>query len=284
MQRPVPHGEFNRLVLPMKNIGNLIIVEAVVDGIRGNFIFDTGAPYLVLNQTYFRDYEEVPDMMATDVNGNQLNQKVTRVNKLKMLGMYYDNVEADVSDLSVIENRLGVQILGLLGVNLFMRMEIEIDFKGEQIIIYRVDRSGRRLDQPYEPKINEYRIPFELSNNAILVKAKINDQALTFCIDSGAEAILLNNDLPAPAYQDIRIIRRSTLLGAGNSRSEVLLGAIRCIDIGMSLSNRQVLIADLEAIGQAYGKHIEGFIGYDLLKEGSLCINFKTQELILNVY
>lgn len=35
-QRPVPKGDFNRLVLPVKNIGNLIIVEAVVDGIRGN--------------------------------------------------------------------------------------------------------------------------------------------------------------------------------------------------------------------------------------------------------
>lgn len=34
-QRPVPKGDFNRLVLPVKNIGNLIIVEAVVDGIRG---------------------------------------------------------------------------------------------------------------------------------------------------------------------------------------------------------------------------------------------------------
>ncbi len=284
MQRPVPRGDFEKLILPVKRVGNLIIIEATVDGIRGNFIFDTGAPYLVLNQTYFRDYEEVAGMVATDVNGSVLPQRVTRVSKLKMLGMHYENVEADVSDLSRIENRRGIKILGLLGVNLFMRMEIELDLKDEQLIIYRVDRDGRRLEKPYEPRLGEYRMPFELSNNAILVDAKVNNTALRFCMDSGAEVLLLDNDLPAPVYEDIRIIRRSTLMGANDSEAEVLVGAMRCVDIGPPLSNCQVLIADLETMEQAYGAQVNGFIGYDLLKTGSLCINFKTKELILNVY
>src|SRR5574343_801004 len=47
-------GEFDTLKLPLKRAGNLLLVEADVDGQRGNFILDTGAPGLVLNTTYFR--------------------------------------------------------------------------------------------------------------------------------------------------------------------------------------------------------------------------------------
>lgn len=283
-QRPVPKGDFNKLVIPVKRVGNLIIVEATVDGIRGNFIFDTGAPYLVLNATYFRDYTEDREHMATDVTGNLVPQKVTKVSRLKMLGMHYENLEADVTDLSAIENRRGIQILGLLGVNLFMRMEIELDLRNEQLIVYRVDRYGKRLDQPYEPSLNEYRKKFELKNNAIIAPGSIAGQSFDFCFDSGAEALLLDNDLPAAAYEQMRITRTASLNGAGGGSTEVLFGALRALEFGPQLQNCQIMIADLDEIGRAYGHPVDGFVGFDLLNKGAVCINFKTQELIINVY
>ena len=283
-QRPVPKGDFKKLVIPVKRVGNLIIVEATVDGIRGNFIFDTGAPYLVLNATYFRDYEEDNQHMATDVNGNVVPQKITKVERLKVLGMHYENLEADVSDLSAIENRRGIQILGLLGVNLFMRMEIELDMRNEQLIVYRVDREGRRLEAPYLATENEFRKSFSLENNAIIAQGSIDSLELDLCFDTGAEALLLDNDLPAKAYEQMRITRTIELNGAGGSSAEVLVGAIRKLEFGPDLENCQIMIADLEEIGRAYGHPVDGFVGYDLLRKGSVCINFKTQELIINVY
>ncbi len=283
-QRPVPKGDFKKLIIPVKRVGNLIIVEATVDGIRGNFIFDTGAPYLVLNATYFRDYEVDNEHLATDVTGNVVPQRITEVGKLKVLGMHYENLEADVTDLSAIENRRGIQILGLLGVNLFMRMEIELDMKNEQLIVYRVDRDGRRLDQPYEPRVGEYRKSFELQNNAIISKGSIVDHELDLCFDTGAEALLLDNELPAEVYEQMRITRTSSLTGAGGQSAEVLLGALRELKFGPPLKNCQIMIADLEEIGRAYGHPVDGFVGFDLLRQGSVCINFKTKELIINVY
>src|SRR5215213_6168819 len=43
-------------IIPFTRAGNLILVKAKADEVEGNFILDTGAPYLVLNITYFRDY------------------------------------------------------------------------------------------------------------------------------------------------------------------------------------------------------------------------------------
>jgi hypothetical protein len=42
------------VVIPLKRAGKLLLIEAEADGQRGDFILDTGAPFLVLNQTYFR--------------------------------------------------------------------------------------------------------------------------------------------------------------------------------------------------------------------------------------
>src|SRR5215207_700895 len=43
-------------IIPFNRVGNLIVIKAKVDTTEGNFILDTGAPHLVLNLTYFRDY------------------------------------------------------------------------------------------------------------------------------------------------------------------------------------------------------------------------------------
>ncbi len=42
--------------IPFTRAGNLILIQATVDTVQGNFILDTGAPNLVLNLTYFRKY------------------------------------------------------------------------------------------------------------------------------------------------------------------------------------------------------------------------------------
>ncbi len=40
--------------IPFSKAGNLIVIQAMVDSITGNFILNTGAPGLILNATYFR--------------------------------------------------------------------------------------------------------------------------------------------------------------------------------------------------------------------------------------
>lgn len=57
--------------LPFTKVGNLMIVKARVDSVEGNFILDTGAPYLVLNLTYFRHYPQTVEHDAehTSITG-----------------------------------------------------------------------------------------------------------------------------------------------------------------------------------------------------------------------
>ncbi|MEZ5173535.1 MAG: hypothetical protein R2850_08510 [Bacteroidia bacterium] len=66
---PVPEGEIQSLTLPLKRAGNLILLEVMVDGVRGNFILDTGAPHLVLNTTYFRKLNTYGEVYAAGITG-----------------------------------------------------------------------------------------------------------------------------------------------------------------------------------------------------------------------
>jgi len=268
----------------VKRVGNLIIVEASVDGLKGNFILDTGAPYLVLNATYFRDYEEVFDQVATDVNGQQIPQKVARVEKLKLDALYYEYLDADVTDLSAIENKRGIKILGLLGVNLFMRMEMELDLQNQQLTFRKVDREGRPLENRLQSLPKGVNLPFELRNNAIIAPGMINKQKLRFCFDTGAEAMLLDNKLPAAVYELVRISRRTTLLGAAGEETEVLLGYLQAAEFGVKFGGCTAVIADLELIGAAYGSRVDAFVGYDILRLGRVSINFVRKEITINPF
>ncbi len=284
MQRPSPKGDFQKLVIPMRQVGNLIIVEATVDGLRGNFILDTGAPYLILNATYFRDYEEVNTYASTDINGEQQNQRILRVAKLKINELYYENLEADVSDLSTIENKRNIKILGLLGLNLFMRTEMKIDLRAQQLMVYKIDRKGNRLAAEEFAVAADYSLAFKLYNNAIIAAGSLNGVNLKFCFDSGAEAVLLDNDLPEAVYEAVSIRSRRALLGAGGGQAEVLYGSLLGLTFGAPLKVCQVMVADLELIGKAYGYPVAGFVGNDLLRQGIVSLNFRKEEMQIILY
>src|ERR1700759_3021716 len=98
IEDPAPYGDFTTLVIPIKRAGNLIIVEAQIDTTEGNFVMDTGAPYLVLNSTYFRDAPHISDQQAGGINGESSGTFTTMVRNFSILDLHYSRLTADVTD------------------------------------------------------------------------------------------------------------------------------------------------------------------------------------------
>lgn len=285
MQRPQPQGQFGKMVIPIKRAGNLILVEARVDGILGYFILDTGAPYLVLNQTYFRNFKLERNLEVSDLNGLAGPRQVSSVQKLEIRDLYYEDVLADVFDLSAIENKRGVKILGLLGVNLWLELELEFDLKASVLGVYNLNRKGQRLmadEDGLAPAV--YHFDYLMRNNVILLKSKLQEQRLMLCFDTGAETVVLNNKLKKEAYQNVEITKRKALVAAGGQGLEVLYGNLSNLNVGCPILKSQVIIANLAAIGKSYGIEIDGIIGYDLLRQGKLSINFKNKTITIKSY
>jgi len=278
-EKPVPEGDFEDITLPIRRAGNLILVEAQVDSIRGNFILDTGAPYLVLNKTYFRDYPSFSHFSSNGITGAGNGTFTTEVEQLGLRKLFYRKVVADVTNLAEIENAKGVKILGLLGTNLFSDLEVEIDLKNSVLKIYRLGKKGQRVTGEPEEGLCDFNFDFSQRGDIIVLDCLVNGEKLKFCFDTGAEAMVLHNNLKDEVYTAVQLTGSRKLVGSSGQAVEVLSGMLKELDAGCPIENSQVVITDLAPLSRSYRYSIDGMLGYDLLRAGKVSINFKNKEI-----
>lgn len=275
-----PLGELESVVIPLKRMGRLFLIEAKIDNITGNFLFDTGSAHLVLNSTYFRKYTMTPDEEGTGITGTTGALQHTRIDKMDVAGLVYKNLAADVTDLGHIENRRGVKILGLFGVSMLKGLEIVIDINHNELRLYRLDKTGNRISR----ERNEFRADVtqkvELFHNILFIKASIGGKLLDFCLDTGAESNVLNSYASKKVLSTVTILRRSDMMGVGTGEAEVLFGKLNDFVLGdRSILNMQTIIASLDELSASYGYPIDGMLGYDFFEKGEVCINLVKNEL-----
>lgn len=276
-KKPKPKTSSDPLVIPFFRSGNLMMVEATVDGQTGYFIFDTGAPYLVLNRTYFRDYPSIANYTALGISNFEVDIVRTEVDSLNIRGLYFADIEADVADLGQIENARKLKILGLLGTNLFKDFVVGIDFEAQNITLY----SPQRFKQMNTSKGMAV-LPFALKNDVVLLSGRINDKRVSLVFDTGAEINVLDNDLDEEVYESFLIQKRSNLTGAVGETIEVYSGVLLRMTIdNLVFLNMNTLMTNLSGIGKVYGFQVDGIVGYEFLAKGPIFINFNSKEILI---
>jgi len=280
---PVANCEYEEIIIPLKRTGRLLLIEGEVDGKKGNFIFDTGAPYLVLNATYFREYDLRNELYASGITGGQTAIMVTKVQKLAINKLWYDDVRADVAELGHIENARGTQILGLMGLNLFKSFIMEIDLSKGYLKLIKCDKKG---ETSLSDK-TDYDVIHDLSfyDNTIFVKCEVAGKNLRFGIDTGAEINAVSSMSNKKVLETIKITGRSKLMGTGSESVEILFGSMKELFIGnVSLKNMQTIITQLDDMGEAYGVAIDGMLGYEFFSRGKVIINIPKKELKFRLF
>lgn len=274
-----PLGDFQMLTIPLKRAGKLFLIEVRIDDQVGNLIFDTGATGLVLNKTYFRKYAGIEKPAGGGITGAG---KVfsTVVKRIVISDLYYENVTADLMDLSHIENRRGIKILGLLGLNMINQFEVIFNARNNELQLFRVDKQGNRLSsQPSEIKYDIIQ-KMDTKFNIMIVRGKIGDKMLNFCLDTGAESNVVRSDVSKKVMNTIEINRRSGINGAGAASGEVLYGTMNEFEFGdLQFDNMQTVVTSLDVICESYGCSIDGMLGYDFWQKGTFCFNFRKSEI-----
>jgi len=139
---PVVTSDSSTCIIPFSRAGNLILIKAKADTAEGNFVLDTGAPGLVLNLTYFRKYAAMtePDGDNGGITGTADGGGHVMVDSLAFGGIHCYHIEADRINLGHIENSKHVKILGLLGMQLFSRFEMIIDYEKNLLYLHLIKR------------------------------------------------------------------------------------------------------------------------------------------------
>lgn len=272
------------LQIPIYKLNKLILIKGEARGESGYFIFDTGAPGLVLNKAHFTNYHSDPTRKVTGVNGQLHDANILYVSNLKLGNATFKQQTADVIDLSHIEKKRNVKILGLLGVDLFRGVELEIDLHKHVLKIFKTDKDGNRLyaNTP-KPQSNLISMPFKYSGALIELQAEINHQSYRIAFDTGSETLLLDKNLVMRDNIHTRLVSNKSLLSTDGSKSGIEIRQLENIKIGLNLEKVTTLTTDFKKL-RSHGINVDGLIGYDLMASGIVTINFKNRILHIQPY
>ncbi len=272
-------------IIPFSRAGNLIVIKARVDSIEGNFILDTGAPGLVLNQTYFRDYpaRQIHDAEQTGITGTSSPTLKTDVKDFNLGTFHYSRIEADLANLGHIENSKNIRILGLVGLEFFKKCEMFIDFDKKQVHLKYISKknvlpASKILEDESAYKV----IPIDLMDNRIVTTTELGGKKLKMIIDCAAESNILNSKLPNKLLEYVTISRRVKLTGSGSTQLHALYGNISELKIGdEKIGQLPVLLTNLENTCFSYNGCIDGVLGFDFLSLHKIGFNFVTRKMYI---
>lgn len=282
---PIFRVNADSVVIPLKRAGRLFLIEATVDGVNGNLIFDTGAGGLVGNSTYFRNHVKTGSINSSGITGSVGKIAQINIEKIEFADLYYENLRADVADLGHIENQRNVKILGLFGFSMVKSLEIVIDAKNSELKLYRINDKGKRTGSPNRPFKADHKQEFDEKSNILFLEAAMGGKTLQFCFDTGAETNVLNSYANKTVLNAITITRRKVLKGAGSASSEVLFGKMNEFSIGnREINEMETIVTNLSPLSEAYGKSINGMLGCPFMEKGIICINFINKQFSMRYW
>jgi len=265
--------------IPLKRIGRLYAIEAVIDGESGNLIFDSGATMLVLNRAYFRDHVVTDEINSSGITGSAgLVQKIT-INSLEIGELKYIKQAANLANLGHIENKRGIKVLGLFGFDLIKSFEITLDINNSRLILNPIDNKGNLMNTASNFKADITK-KLEIANNVIFLKANIGEKPLRFCFDTGAETNALSSSLSKTILSTVTVTKTVKLKGSGSASVEVIYGKMNNFQIGDTLFNSmETIITYMDHLNEAYGIRIDGVLGFDFISKANFNFNFVKQSI-----
>lgn len=280
---PIISADSGSCVIPFTRAGNLILIQAKADTTTGFFVLDTGTPGLVLNLTYFRRYPTTNPVESGGVTGTVMSARTT-VDSFHLGPIRYYRLDADLINLGHVENNKGVKIFGLMGLQLFERFEMIIDYSSNRIYLHLINRketAAYRNPQFLDSATYDI-IPINIEQDKMIVYLFLKGRKLKFIIDTAAETNVLDSRLPTKVFEQVEITRRVTLDGSGSHKVEALSGNLK----GLRLGNRDlealpVLITNLQSMCDAYNNCFDGMLGFDFLSLHKIGFNFVTRKMYI---
>jgi hypothetical protein len=270
--------------IPFKLVDHLIVIEAEISNKKGNFIIDTGSETLILNKVHFPEFYE-HQRKQSNASGvlqsvESSYEKYIKEFALEHFKIY--NKVSDVIDLSHIEHAKKMQLLGVIGYNILKDYEIFIDLYLNQITLSKVDAFGEKWDKNvYLEKIIDS-LDFKLKNHTIVINGTVNDQNITFGLDTAAEFNQINKSINKKVLQQFKPIKRLLLSGAASDKKiEVLAGKLYRVKLSETVyfGPMYTVITNLNKMNEAFGTDLDGILGYAFFEQKRTIINYQKKKL-----
>jgi predicted aspartyl protease len=269
---------------PARVLNGLLLVEAEIDGQRGSFLLDTGAPALVLNKREFAAPATETTLAAagsTGVNGKMAGMSYHLVQKFDWQGISFQQKDVPTLDLTSLEKKLGgLTLLGLIGYNMLSQYAVTLDYRAGQVRL-------RRPDPTAVPAPALMRVPFTMSGHLPVVALTVGGQTFQVGVDCGAQANLLDQQYQAGLAHELRKTSTARLSGADAATRAVTTARLPEVRLaGPLVFRRQATVfADMAHLNQNPNRTpLQGLVGYPLLSQYRPTIDYVNKQLYFSAW
>jgi predicted aspartyl protease len=283
----IPHSTnyaINSVIIPFQKLGGLIVLRASIDGVEGNFILDTGANGLVLNNQYFKADRLLTDRRGIGLAGEATELGVVRLDSVQFDAIQFKNILAQTIDLRQLENRKNTRLLGLIGYDLLKDFEIMLDYREDILTFSRVDQQGNIITVLPHTSNKVDTVAFTMGNHIPIVKVQIEGKTKRMGIDTGAEYNLYNIQRSRPIMQNFKILKTIEITNTGAHAVQALAGKLFRIVLGdrYRCAGMSTVLINFDHLDEIYGTTLDGILGYEFLAPWLFSINYKKRELYLH--
>ena len=262
-------------------VKNLILVEATVDQESGLFLLDTGASHLTLNKQYFKP----PKSKTRSGHYSDASQQNNHSTWIKIKNFCWGKLSrksfyTPMADLSMLEQVLQKELLGLIGVDVIKNFEILIDYNQQYLMLISLDKKGVPLAYGYN-NAPDHTFDIDMNGHLPIITASIGPKnKLKLALDTGASINLLNRSLKKKLSKHLRNLRKINIASTSNSLQTVEYAIVDQIMLEneIELEGWTTTFSDIHHLGhQPSG--LDGLIGIDIVVNKRLAINFKKKKL-----
>ena len=270
--------------VPFTLAENLIVVEAEINGVAGNYLVDTGAQAVVLNRPHFES-ADIDTVVMSHGSPTGANGVVSDVQGAINLSLSWGDIEIDglygmVTDLTHLEASVGVPIAGLIGFNVLERFQIQFDYAAQELTLYSLGEDSQPMLENDLGKPVQV-TSFEMMAHIPVFPVAIAGYKLRMGLDSGAGGAMLFTRWRDKLEGKYEFIERTELNGADKN---VQMGDVVRID---NMRVQDIDYADMTFRFNDMASHggnpmpMDGLLGYEFLKTRPTAINFRTRQLMI---
>lgn len=258
--------------IEFETIVNKIIIKVKIDSVERKFMFDTGAPCMIkadILPLINHKFKEKRNLQ--DVRGRMHEHSFITLDSLKIGNTKFINVPAfDIKNENLDELFRCLDFDGIIGSNILYGLLVKIDYQKRLIILSDRPEAFLKQSKVGDLSISPHGKPFI----DIKISSKVKDKVLFDSGDDGFYSIS-NNSVSKFKKSKFKL-------------SDYLIDTIKICD---SQSISKLLFSDLKLSNVNFKDVVTitnslsySRIGSELLKYGSLVLNFKDKEFIYEPY
>lgn len=274
-----PHS----VIIPFTYINSLIVLKASVNNVEGNFILDTGANGLVLNDKYFES-NLISSNISYGISGSVNQVGKMGVDTIILDDLVIQNIDAEVINLEAVELNKKMKILGLIGYDVLQNFELLFNYRERFMTFSRIDKDGNIMDVLPHILNKKDSFDLELGNFIPMVNVYVEGKVKRMGIDSGAEYNVLDIKRNKDIMIHFKVTNRINIVGTDGKKVQGLAGQLYRLRLNdkYRCGGMATILLKLNNLDEIYQIRLDGILGHPFLAPWIFSINYRKKKLYLH--